>query len=172
MFFKTRKTKFTMSNENTDLARQVVMNFIEHRTPELIQFGKLITEDRSVKESVKKGLIEITKGEESFEDIHIREAALNVMGVLGLAKTQDVHNELCNLFTTAFDEQELQELAAFEALPKTKRCGLLCRKMKFLRSLLMALLSIKDERGLIIAKEVALIFAGTRFGKKIAEQIV
>jgi hypothetical protein len=161
-----------MSNENTDLARQLVTDFIERRTPEVAQLGKLVAEDCSVKESVKKGLIEIAKGEESFEDIHIREAALNIMGALGLTKAPDVHNELCNLFTTAFDKHELQELAAFEALPKTKRCGLLRSKMRFLQSLLRALLNIKDERGLIIAKEVALIFAGTRFGKKIAEQIV
>jgi hypothetical protein len=161
-----------MSNENTDLARQLVKNFIEHRTPELIQFGKLITEDRSVKESVKRGLIEIAKGEESFEDIHTREAALVVLAVFGMTKTQDVHNELCDLFTTAFDEQELQELAAFQSLPKAKRCGSLCRKMRFLRSLLIGLLTIKDERSLIIGRQVAEIFAGTKFGKKIAEQIV
>jgi hypothetical protein len=109
-----------MSNENTDLARQLVTNFIERRTPEVLQFGKLVAEDHSVKESVKNGLIEIAKGEESFEDIHTRRTALVVLVVLGMTKTQDVHNELCDLFTMAFDEQELQELAAFQALPKTQ----------------------------------------------------
>jgi hypothetical protein len=147
-------------------------NFIERRTPEVLQFGKLVAEDHSVKESVKNGLIEIAKGEESFEDIHTRRTALVVLVVLGMTKTQDVHNELCDLFTMAFDEQELQELAAFQALPKTKRCGLSCRKMRFLRGLLMAVLDIKDERSLIIGRRVAEIFAGTKFGKKIAEQMV
>ncbi|MGH7989834.1 MAG: hypothetical protein ACREDS_06590 [Limisphaerales bacterium] len=160
-----------MAKKNTDLARQVVTNFIEHRTSDLAQFGKLVVEDCQLKESVKKGLIEIAKGEESFEDIHLREAALNVMAALGLTKSQDVHRKLCDLFTVAFDKHALQELAAFEALPKTKRCGLLCSRMNFLQSLLRALLHVNEERGLVIGREVAEIFAGTRFSGKITRWV-
>lgn len=160
-----------MTKDGKDLARRTVAFFIGNQADDFAQVAKLAAQDCGVKESIEKGLLEIAKGEGSFEDIHLREAALNVMAVLGLTKSQDVHRELCDLFTVAFDKEALQELAAFEALPKTKRCGLLCSKMNFLQSLLRALLHVNEERGLIIGREVAEIFTGTRFSGKITRWV-
>ena len=161
----------TMVEDDNGLARRAIKCFIKQRTDEFSLIAKSVKQECQLKESIKNGLLQIVKAEQSFEDIQTRVAGLNVMAILGLTKAPDVHRELCNLFTKSFDECELHELAVFEALPKTKRCGLLCSRINLLQNLLQSLLHLSEDRGLAIGEHVAEIFSGTRFGGKVVQWI-
>jgi hypothetical protein len=156
-----------MLENNKNLERHALTCFVENRTIDFSRVARLVGEDTKAKEGLKKGLLEIAKADQSYEDIQTREAALNVMAVLGFTKLPEVHSELCDLFPTIFNTEDLEALAVFDDLPKTKQCGMLCSKMRFLQSLLRVLLHVNDESGLSIGREVSKIFGNSPFGRKI-----
>jgi hypothetical protein len=156
--------------EATDsgLARRLVTLFDQRCTVEFAQIAKTVTYDSAVRDTIQSGLLEIAKAERAFEDIRTRVSAIKVIELLGFSNSVDVRRELFRLFTTIFSGEKLAELAAFEALPKTRRCGAQCSEMRLLRSLLRGLLRVREEPGLTAGRLVVEAFDGTEFARKVA----
>ena len=160
-----------MLNDCNHLGRIAIATFTQNRTDDFVQIAKLVEKESQVKKNIKRELLQIVKGDNTFEDIQTRSSALNVLAVLGLTKDLEAHCELCNYFQETFTRSELQELAAMECRTKLKQCEPPCSKINLLKSFLRALLDIKDDQGITIASQVSDIFVDTKLGNRIAQQI-
>jgi hypothetical protein len=152
---------------DSDLAGRLVTLYAEHQSIEFARIAQAIAGAGETQQSVIRGLLQIAKAEELFADLQTRETAIKVLGILGLAKRRDVHKELYDLFGKTFHEKRLRELAALEALAQSEDRGMPCAEMRLLRTLLRSLLYLREDFGVIAAKQVAEVFRGTRFGRNV-----
>ena len=154
-----------------NLTRNVVALFEERRANEFSKIAADIARDLEARESVKRGLIEIAKGEETFDDIRTKVSAVELLQILGFAKDVDVQRTMFQVFTSMFTDEKLAKLASLDAIPRVKCCGMRCSEMMLLQALLRGMLYMKVEPGLTAAERVSEVFAGTRFGGKVADML-
>lgn len=158
-------------NFNGDVARTFVNLLLQNDSAGFSTLAREVALNPRAKDEVRIGLLAIAKADESYEDLRIRTATVDVLGLLGFTVDPDVRQELFDIFSSRFDEKMLEELAAVDKIEKGEICGWQSSEKKFLRSLLGGLLRIPEEPGISAAKLVVRCFSGGPFGKRIAALI-
>ena len=153
--------------EGPDFPRQLVESYLEMRAAELSHLAQDVGQNPKLRLATEKALLKIAAGEEQYEDLATRIAAVDLLGILGLSKSRTLRRELLQVLRRVFSAEKLNELALFDALPRRPRCNQQCSELKFLGALLRVMLQEEPSPEAATAEQIATIFSGTRFGKKV-----
>lgn len=149
------------------LAHQLVNMMAENRAGDFCEIAEDLQSDAESRALVMSELLNIVNRRSDGVVLRQQQIAVDVLGILGFAKSSDVRRELFCVLEERFSEEKLVSLATLEAQSRNRTSKIRNLELEFLMSLIRAVLRIPEEPYLRAVQRIAKVFAGTRFAMRI-----